>query len=333
MEKVAFFDTKQYDRKWFDALADKNGIELRYLSEKLNPHTAVQARGCRACVAFVNDDLGAETIRALLKNGVRAAALRCAGFNNADLRAADGKIKIFRVPDYSPSSVAEHAAALLLTLNRQTHKAYNRTREHNFGIHGLMGFELHGKTAGIIGTGKVGKAFCRICGGFGMRVLAYDPYPAENSGIEYVSLRELCGSSDVISLHCPLTAETYHIIGRGSIALMKEGVYIINTSRGALVDSEALLEAIKSGKAGGAGLDVYEEETDIFYEDISNRVIKDDTLDMLLAQPNVLVTSHQAFLTDEALKAIATVTISNLRCFFDGVSCENEVMPEQPAKH
>lgn len=328
METVAFFDTKPYDRLWFDRLSKDYGVELKYFEEKLNPSTAVLAGGMKAAVAFVNDNISGETVRALSKNGVKAIALRCAGFNNVDVKEAFGKLKVYRVPAYSPSSVAEHAMALLLTLNRGTHKAYNRTRDHNFSLKGLTGFDLKGKTAGIVGTGKVGMAFCRICLGFGMKVVAYDPYPSWESGLEHVSFEELCRRSDVISLHCPLTLQTNHIIDKISLSDMKKGVYIINTSRGALIDSEALLDAIKSGRIGGAGLDVYEEETDVFYEDISGEIIRDDTLDMLLAQPNVLVTSHQAFLTDEALKAIAETTLYNLRCFFNGEKCENEIARE-----
>jgi D-lactate dehydrogenase len=328
METVAFFDTKPYDKIWFDTLAEQLGFKIRYLEEKLKPNTAVLASGCRAAIAFVNDDLSGNTIQELCRCGVRAVALRCAGFNNVDIKAASGKLKVYRVPAYSPSAVAEHAMALLLTLNRRTHKAYNRTRDHNFSLKGLTGFDLKGKTVGVAGTGKIGMAFCNICLGFGMKVVAYDPYPAWKSGIEYVSFETMCKRSDIISLHCPLTDQTHHMINEKSLEEMKKGVYIINTSRGALIDSDALLEAIKSGKIGGAGLDVYEEEADVFYEDISEEIIRDDTLDMLLAQPNVLVTSHQAFLTDEALKAIAEVTLSNLDCFFSGVSLENELMAE-----
>ena len=323
MDKAAFFDTKPYDRVWFDIMAKERGIEFKYFEEKLNPDTAKLASGYKAAVCFVNDNIGKETIDALDKCGVQAVSLRCAGFNNVDLKAAEGKIKVYRVPSYSPSSVAEHAMALLLTLNRKTHKAYNRTKELNFSLKGLTGFDLKGKTAGIVGTGKVGQVFADICLGFGMKVIAYDLYPSWKTGLEYVSFNELCKRSDIISLHCPLTNQTRHIIDKRSLSEMKNGVYIINTSRGALIDSDALLEAIKSGKVGGAGLDVYEEETDLFYEDVSESVLKDDTLNMLLSQPNVLVTSHQAFLTDEALRAIAEVTVSNLRSFFDGETSEN----------
>lgn len=328
MDTVVFYDTKPYDKKWFDTLKGKYGIEIKYLENKLNADTSLLAYGSRAVVAFVNDTLDERAIRALQKVGVEAVALRCAGFSNVDLKSAQGKVRIFRVPAYSPSSVAEHAMALLLTLNRKTHKAYNRTREYNFSLKGFVGFDLKGKTAGVIGTGKVGQAFCEICSGFGMKIIAYDPYPVWGQGIEYVSFEELCRRADVISLHCPLTRQTYHMLDRHAFRVMKQNVFIINTSRGALVDSGALLEAIKSGKIGGAGLDVYEEETDLFYEDVSERILQDDILNMLLSQPNVLVTSHQAFLTDEALQAIAEVTLKNLRAFFDNMPAENEVVLE-----
>lgn len=325
MDTVAFYDTKPYDKEWFDRLKGRYGIEIKYLENRLNADTAVLSYGCRAVVAFVNDSLDAETVKVLYEHGIEAAAMRCAGFNNVDLNAAEGRLRVFRVPAYSPSSVAEHAMALLLTLCRKTHRAYNRTRDHNFSLKGLTGLDLYGKTVGVVGTGKVGQAFASICQGFGMEVIAYDPAPVWGRGIDYVSFEELCRKSDIISLHCPLTQSTYHMIDRRAMRLMKDGVYIINTSRGALVDSEALLEAIKTGKIGGAGLDVYEEETDFFYEDISGSVIQDDTLDILLSQPNVLVTSHQAFLTVGALEAIAETTLSNLREFFDTGKCKNEV--------
>lgn len=325
MENVAFFDTKPYDREHFDRLKDRYGISVRYYYDRLTPDTAALASGCRAIVAFVNDNIDREVIASLCENGVEAVALRCAGFNNVDLDAANGKLRIFRVPAYSPSSVAEHAAALLLTLIRKTHRAYNRTRDHNFSLKGLCGMDLYGKTVGLIGTGRVGLSFAAICNGLGMDVIASDPVQSWGRGIEYVDLSELFRRADVISLHCPLTQSTFHLIDRPALRAMKEGVYIINTSRGALIDSEALLEAIKNGKLGGAGLDVYEEESDVFFEDISGSVIRDDVLDMLLCQPNVLITSHQAFLTNEALEAIAKTTLQNLREYFDTGECANEI--------
>lgn len=331
MDTVAFYDTKPYDLTWFDAIKGKYGIEIRYLDNKLTCDTAVLAQGCRAVIAFVNDIIDAKAIDCLKASGVEALALRSAGFNNVDLRHAAGKLLVYRVPSYSPSAVAEHAAALMLCLNRKIHRAYNRTREYNFSLKGLVGFDLKGKTAGIIGTGKIGQAFIDICQGLGMRVIAYDLYPVWGRSIEYVSFDELCRRSDVISLHCPLTPETRHIINRHALRVMKDGVYIINTSRGALIDSEALLDAIKTGKVGGAGLDVYEEETQFFYEDRSDSLIQDDVLKLLLATPNVLVTSHQAFLTDEALQSIAEQTLKNLSDFFSGRESENELTAESMA--
>ncbi len=323
MNVVAFFDTKPYDKKWFDVLCDKYKIELRYIEPRLSADTAQLAQGCSAVCAFVSDLIDAETVDVLTKKGVRAVALRSAGFSNVDMEAAKGKLKIYRVPEYSPSSVAEHAAALLLTLCRKTHKAYARTKEHNFSLTGLVGVNLKGKTAGIIGTGKIGRSFCDICRGFGMKLVAYDTSPTAG-GVEYTSLDELLSRSDIISLHCPLTGETYHMLDKYALAAMKPGAYIINTSRGALIDSDALLEEIISGHLGGAALDVYEEETDLFFEDASDRLMRDETLTGLLAQPNVLVTSHQGFLTDEALHAIADTTLYNLRSFFDGQPTHNE---------
>ena len=270
MKNIAFFDTKPYDRIWFDRLKDKYGFEFKYFESKLNSDTAVMCAGLDGVVAFVNDVIDEKTISILSDQDIRILALRCAGYNNVDFKAAYGKIHVVRVPAYSPHAVAEHAMALLLTLNRKIHRAYIRTRDFNFSINGLTGFDLFGKTMGVVGTGKIGRVFVDICKGFGMKVIAYDPFPTKDSGIDYVELEELFRQSDIISLHAPLTKETYHIINQDSIAMMKDGVIIINTSRGALIDSEALLEAIKNGKIGGAGLDVYEEESDIFFEDYSN---------------------------------------------------------------
>lgn len=325
MKNIAFFDTKPYDRVWFDRLKDKYGFEFKYFESKLNSDTAVMCAGLDGVVAFVNDVIDEKTINILSEQGIRILALRCAGYNNVDFKAAYGKIHVVRVPAYSPHAVAEHAMALLLTLNRKIHRAYIRTRDFNFSINGLTGFDLYGKTMGVVGAGKIGRVFVDICKGFGMKVIAYDPFPTKDSGIDYVELEELFRQSDIISLHAPLTKETYHIINQDSIAMMKDGVIIINTSRGALIDSEALLEAIKNGKIGGAGLDVYEEESDIFFEDYSNAIIQDDVLARLISMPNVIVTSHQAFLTDEALKNIAETTLENLRQFFDGEDLTNEI--------
>lgn len=323
MKKIAFYDAKPYDREYFDMLG--GAYEIEYIESKLSARTAVLAQGFDGVCAFVNDEIDKGAIDALYGCGVKVIAMRCAGYSNVDFRAAYGKINIVRVPAYSPHAVAEHAMALLLSLNRKIHKAYNRTRDFNFSINGLTGIDLYGKTAGIIGTGKIGRTFIGICRGFGMRVIAYDPYPAEDSGTEYVGLDELLRSSDVISLHCPLTEETERMLGTDAFSVMKRGVFIINSSRGALIDSAALLDALNDETVGGAGLDVYEEESDYFYEDLSNVVIKDDVLSLLVSKPNVLLTSHQAFLTREALRGIAEITISNLDAFFSGADLENEV--------
>lgn len=328
MLKVAFFDTKPYDKIYFDSLKKEYGIEIEYFESKLSPKTAVMAKGSKAVVAFVNDDVGKETISVLKENGVELIALRCAGYNNVDLSAAKGVMPVVRVPEYSPHAVAEHALALLLTLVRKTHKAYIRTRDYNFSLNGFVGFDLHGKTLGVIGTGKIGMAFIEICRGIGMNVVAYDPFPSQGY-IEYVPLEELFERSDVISLHCPLTSETYHIVNDFSIKLMKDKVYILNTSRGALIDTEALIDGIRSGKIGGAGLDVYEEESEFFYEDLSESILKDDVLSRLIMMPNVLVTSHQAFLTHEALKRIAEITLGNIKSCFDGRPLENEIVTKK----
>jgi len=331
MFPVAFYDTKPYDRIHFVPKSGEHNIDIQYFDSKLGPRTAVMARGCRAVVAFVNDDLGEDTIDALCGAGVEAVAMRCAGVNNVDLRAAAGRLRVFHVPAYSPAAVAEHAMALLLCLNRKLHRAYNRVREYNFSLKGLTGFDLEGKTVGIVGTGKVGMSFARICAGFGMEILAYDPYPVTGAPVTYVDFPTLCARSDVISLHCPLTKESRHLVNRQTLAQMKKGVYIINTSRGALIDAEALLEAIKDERVGGAGLDVYEEESDVFYEDVSGSVIRDDILKLLLSTPNVLVTSHQAFLTEEALENIAEITLLNLQYHFQNRPLQNEVQYRTPA--
>ena len=316
--KLAFFDTKSYDIPGFDRYAVPAGIEVKYYEPNLNRDTVSLANGFDAVCVFVNDTVDAVVVEKLYKMGVKAIVLRCAGFNNVDIKACDGKLRVFRVPAYSPHAVAEHAMALLLTINRRTHKAYIRTRDFNFSLQGLAGFDLYGKTVGIIGTGKIGRVFADICKGFGMTVLAYDKFPAANSGLNYVELPELFEKSDIISLHCPLTEETRHIINADSIAMMKKGVTIINTSRGALVNTEDLITGIKDRKVGAAWLDVYEEEGDLFYEDCSGHIVEDDKLVRLIAMPNVIVTSHQAFLTNEALDNIAATTVNNLTRFFGG---------------
>ena len=317
MIRIAFFDTKEYDKESFEKVAAARDVEVKYLETKLSEHTAELARGCDAVCVFVNDTVNAAVIDKLYECGVKMIALRCAGYNNVDLQRAYGKIHVAHVPAYSPYAVAEHAAALLLTSIRRIHKAYNRTRDFNFSLNGLTGFELHGKTAGIIGTGKIGRIFSDICRGFGMHVIAYDRFPAKDSGIEYVTLDELLERSDIISLHCPLTEETKHLINAAAIDKMKKGVVILNTSRGALIDTEALLLGIKARKVGAACLDVYEEEADIFFEDRSGHILNDELLSRLISMPNVIVTSHQAFLTQEALHNIAETTMNNIQSYFD----------------
>ena len=325
MIKLAVFDTKIYDREAFEH-CDTKGIKFRYLETKLNEDTVELAKGCDAVCVFVNDTVNAAVIEKLYEYGVRLIALRSAGYNNVDVQAAFGKIHVVHVPAYSPYAVAEHAMALLLTSVRRIHKAYNRTREFNFSLNGLTGFDFHGKTVGVIGTGKIGRIFIDICRGFGMKVIAYDLFPAAGSGIEYVTLEELFTRSDVISLHCPLTEETRHMINAAAIDKMKKGVVIVNTSRGGLIDAEALLEGIKARKVGAACLDVYEEEADIFFEDRSGHILDDELLSRLISMPNVIVTSHQAFLTEEALNNIAETTVGNiLSCFSGDGLCDNEL--------
>ena len=316
--KVAFFDTKPYDIPGFDHYTAGSDLEIKYFETRLNEDTVSLAQGYDAVCVFVNDTVSAPVVDKLCEMGVKVLALRCAGFNNVDIRACQGRLPVYRVPAYSPYAVAEHAMALLLTINRRTHKAYIRTRDFNFSLQGLAGFDLHGKTVGIVGTGKIGRVFADICKGFGMNILAYDKFPAKDSGLHYVELPELFEKSDIISLHCPLTEETRHIIDAESIARMKKGVTIINTSRGALVNTEDLINGIKDKKVGAACLDVYEEEGDFFYEDFSGHIVQDDKLVRLIAMPNVIVTSHQAFLTQEALDSIANTTIDNLTRFFQG---------------
>ena len=326
MIKVALFDAKAYDRPSFERFAAMHDMEFRFLETKLNEDTVALAKGYDAVCVFVNDTVNAAVVDTLYEYGVRTIALRSAGYNNVDVKAAFGKIHVVHVPAYSPYAVAEHAIALLLTSVRRIHKAYNRTREFNFSLSGLTGFDLHGKTVGVIGTGKIGRIFIDICRGFGMNVIAYDRFPAKDSGIRYAALDELLEQSDIISLHCPLTDETRHLIDGSAIEKMKKGVVIINTSRGGLIDAEALLKGIKSRKIGAACLDVYEEEADIFFEDRSGHILNDDILSRLISMPNVIVTSHQAFLTEEALNNIAETTVNNILSYFnsDGI-CDNEL--------
>lgn len=318
---IAFYDSKPYDIEYFDKV--KEDFKVKYFEAKLNADSAVMAKGAKAVVAFVNDDIGKETIDALIEQKVEVILLRSAGFNHVDVAYAKDKIKIYRVPAYSPNAVAEHAMALLLTLNRKIHRAYNRVRNFNFALNGLTGFDLHQKTIGVIGTGKIGREFIKICEGFGMNVICYDPHKIE--GLTYKSLEEIFKESHIIALHCPLTKENHHMINDDAISKMKDGVYIINTSRGGLINSEALLSGINKGKIGGAGLDVYEEEAEFFYKDHPTKILNDDTLQLLISNPNVIVTSHQAFLTEEALTTISEVTIQNLKCYISNTQTDNEV--------
>ncbi len=316
MVRAAMFDAKPYDIEAFERL-EHPGIEISPFPTRLDAQTVSLAQGFDAVIVFVNDDLNAQVIDALVRVGVKLIALRCAGFNNVDVKAARGKIAIARVPAYSPQAVAEHTAALLLASVRRIHRAYNRTRDFNFSLNGLVGMDLAGKTVGIVGTGKIGRAFLNICRGLGMEILAYDKFPDSALGVEYVDLDTLYRRSHVISLHCPLTPENAHMIDAAAIEKMRPGVVILNTSRGGLIDAEALLEGIKARKIGAACLDVYEEESEVFFEDRSGHILGDDVLARLLTMPNVLLTSHQAFLTQGALDAIARTTVENIDGFFD----------------
>ncbi len=322
--KIAFFDAKEYDMPSFLKYGEMQGIDFKFYDTKLTIDTVGLAKGHDGVCVFVNDTLDAPVIDKLFGFGIKVIALRCAGYNNVDLAHCFGKIHVLRVPAYSPYAVAEHTMALLLTSVRRIHKAYIRTKDFNFSLNGLTGFDLHGKTVGVIGTGKIGKVFIEICKGFGMKVLAYDKFPSAE-GVKYVPLDELFAKSDIISLHCPLTEETEHLIDAAAVEKLKKGAIILNTSRGGLIDAEALLDGIKKRKIGAACLDVYEEESDVFFRDFSGHIIEDDVLARLLSMPNVIVTSHQAFLTEEALEGIAETTVNNLVTFFHGDICENEL--------
>ncbi len=328
--KIAFFGAKPYDISSFDQVNKDFNYDIKYYKGHLNKNNLVLTQGTDAVCIFVNDTADAEIIDGLAKNGVKLLALRCAGYNNVDLAAAKGKMKIVRVPAYSPYAVAEHAVALMLSLNRKIHRAYWRTRDGNFSLHGLMGFDMHGKTAGIIGTGKIAKILIKILKGFGMNIVAYDLYPdyafAEEQGITYTTLDELYKQSDIISLHCPLTDKTKYLINDISICKMKDNVMIINTGRGLLIHTNALIEGLKNKKIAAAGLDVYEEEGDYFYEDKSDKIIDDDVLARLLSFNNVIVTSHQAFFTKEALHNIAETTLLNIKAFMENQPLVNEVV-------
>lgn len=326
--KIAFFSTKPYDRIWFEPMAKSYGSEIRFYDVPFEEETVFLAKGYDAVCIFVNDYVNAAMVEQLYEMKVKGILLRSAGFNHVDVKAAEDKIHVLRVPSYSPEAVAELSMALLLTVNRYTHKAYTRTRDFNMSLNGLMGVDFYQKTAGIVGTGKIGQAMIRICNGFGMNVLAYDPYPNDQLEVEYVSLDELISQADIISLHCPLTSETKHMIDRNAIQRMKKGVYLVNTSRGGLIDTDALIEGLVEGRFGGVGLDVYEEEEGIFYEDKSNEIIRDENLARLMTFPNVLITSHMGFFTKEAMQAIAKVTLENAYALENGLPLVNRVGAE-----
>jgi len=320
--RVAVFSTKSYDREFLARANEQAGHQLAFYEPRLNGQTCRLAEGYPALCAFVNDVLDAEVLRSLGQQGTELVAMRCAGFNNVDLRAAgEHSITVTRVPAYSPYAVAEHTVGLMLALERRLYKAYNRVREGNFALEGLLGSDLHGRTVGIVGTGKIGSIVARIMNGFGCRLLAYDVVrnpEAEQSGARYVELAELFARSDVITLHCPLVPATYHLVNREAIAQMKRGVMLVNTSRGALIDTREVIRGLKSGVIGALGIDVYEEEADLFFEDLSNRVIQDDVFSRMLTLPNVLITGHQAFFTRNALEAIARDTLANITAFEQG---------------
>lgn len=326
--KIAFFSTKSYDIQYFEKFNSEH--ELQFFETQLNDKTIKLIDNHEAVCVFVNDDLNANNINELAKKGVKLIALRCAGFNNVDLKAAKANgISVVRVPAYSPYAVAEHTIALILTLNRKTHKAYNRVRDSNFSLNKLIGFDLNGKTVGVIGTGKIGAIFCQIMQGFGCQVLAFDPYPNEEliaKGIEYKPLEDLLIASDIISLHCPLTPETYHIIDAEALQKMKKGAMLVNTSRGALVDTNAVIEALKNRQLGNLAIDVYEQEEALFFQDLSGEILEDETITRLMTFPNVLITAHQSFFTHEALVQIATTTLQNVSDFENGKELVNELM-------
>ncbi|MEM7660265.1 MAG: 2-hydroxyacid dehydrogenase [Bacteroidota bacterium] len=335
MNSIAFFSTKPYDQTYFEAANSDFGYELHFYEPKLNLDTYKLAEGAEAICAFVNDDLKADVLTALAGLGVKVLLLRCAGFNNVDLKAANSLgLKVYRVPAYSPYAVAEHAVALILTLSRKTHKAFNRVREGNFSLERLTGFDLNAKTVGVIGTGTIGRVFIQIMRGFGCRVLAYDPYPSEAAkalGATYVELSELYAQSDIISLHCPLTPETRYLINEAAFSQMKDGVMLINTSRGQLIDTQQAISALKHQKLGYLGIDVYEQEEQLFFSDFSETIIQDDLIMRLMTFPNVLVTAHQGFFTKEALTQIAQTSLQNLADWQAGKSTKNEVSFQEKA--
>lgn len=330
--KISMYSTEDWDSKYFAAANQGRGHDIEYLEHPLGPETVMLARGSDAVCCFVHDRLDADVLESLKTGGTQYIALRCAGFNNVDLEAADRLgISVVRVPEYSPAAVAEHAVALMLALDRKIHRAWNRVREGNFALKGLLGFDLQGRTVGIVGGGRIGACVARILQGFGCRLLVVDPTPnpaLEPYGVEFTDLDTLLRESDIITLHCPLTPETRHIIDERAIELMKPGVMLINTSRGAVVDTWALIKGLKSRHIGYLGLDVYEQESDVFFQDLSDEVIEDDMLARLLTFPNVLITSHQGFFTTDALAAIAETTLSNLDRLESGAVCENSVSSE-----
>ncbi len=331
---IAFFDAKQYDIDFFNSANKNHEFNIKYFSNKLNSDTAFQTKGYNTICAFVNDSISKDVIDILVENNIKLIALRSAGYNNVDLKYIYKKIHVARVPSYSPYAVAEHAVALMLSLNRKIHKAFIRTRDNNFNITGLMGFDMNKKTAGIIGTGKIGKVLINILKGFGMKILAFDQFPdlkfAEESQIQYTDIDNLYKNSDIISLHCPLSKETFHIVNKDSIDKMKDGVMIINTGRGQLINTKDLVKGLKSEKIGSAGLDVYEEESEYFFEDFSNTIIDDDILARLLTFPNVIITSHQGFFTKEALTNIAETTLINIKIFYQHDKIPNEICYKCP---
>lgn len=329
MIKIAFFDTKDYDKNLFEEYNQKYGYEITYFESKLNEETAPLAKGYDVVCIFVNDVVNSKVIEILKENNIKLIALRCAGFNNVDIKSSNNNLTVVRVPEYSPYAVAEHTTALLLSIDRKIYKAYQRTRKYNFTLNGLLGFDIHGKTVGVIGAGKIGKAFINIMNGFGAKVIAYDKFQdetiAKEMNFEYVDLDTLYKESDIISLHCPLTENNHNMINKDALNKMKPGVILLNTSRGKLIDTKALIEKLEEGKLGGLGLDVYEEEEEFFLNDLSNSYIRDEELSVLLTMPNVVVTSHQGFFTKEALDKIALVTLENIKEFFETGKCKNKV--------
>ena len=328
--KTAFFNTKRYDEQSFVATNVDYGHELTFFEPRLTLDTASLVSGFSAVCVFINDELGADTLGVIAKKGVELIALRCAGFNNVDLAEARNLgIKVVRVPAYSPYAVAEHAVGLIMALNRKLYRAYNRVRDDNFSLDGLLGFDLYGKTVGVVGTGKIGQCFAQIMAGFGCKLLAYDVRPNPSCldmGVTYVEMLDLLANSDIVSLHCPLLPSTHHIINQQSLQHLKPGAMLINTSRGGLIDTQAVIDGVKSGQVGYFGLDVYENEEELFFEDLSDTVIQDDTFQLLQSFPNVMITAHQAFFTKEALRNIAATTLANMSDIEAGRDCSNEVL-------